>query len=41
VKVAVAFDHRGVRFRDAVIAHVTGLGHEATDLGTDTAWKGR
>jgi ribose 5-phosphate isomerase B len=36
VKVAVAFDHRGVRLRDAVIEQVTALGHELVDLGTDT-----
>jgi ribose 5-phosphate isomerase B len=36
VKVAVAFDHRGVRLRDAVIDVVTTLGHEVHDLGTDT-----
>jgi ribose 5-phosphate isomerase B len=36
VKVAVAFDHRGVRLRDAVIEHTTALGHEVIDLGTDT-----
>jgi ribose 5-phosphate isomerase B len=36
VKVAVAFDHRGVRLRDAVIEQVTALGHDVLDLGTDT-----
>ena len=36
MKVAVAFDHRGVRLRDAVIDVVTTLGHEVHDLGTDT-----
>jgi ribose 5-phosphate isomerase B len=34
VKVAVAFDHRGVHLRDAVL-EVLG-GHEVLDLGTDT-----
>jgi ribose 5-phosphate isomerase B len=34
VKVAVAFDHRGVHLRDAVL-EVLG-GHEVVDLGTDT-----
>jgi ribose 5-phosphate isomerase B len=34
VKVAVAFDHRGVHLRDAVL-EVLG-GHEVIDLGTDT-----
>ena len=36
VKVAVSFDHRGVRLRDAVIEEVSRLGHEIVDLGTDT-----
>jgi ribose 5-phosphate isomerase B len=36
VRIAVAFDHRGVHLRDVVLATVTGLGHEAFDLGTDT-----
>jgi ribose 5-phosphate isomerase B len=36
MKVAVSFDHRGVRLRDAVIEQVTALGHELVDLGTDT-----
>jgi ribose 5-phosphate isomerase B len=35
VKVAVAFDHRGVKLRDRVLAELTALGHEAIDLGTD------
>jgi len=34
VKVAVAFDHRGVHLREAVLG-VLG-GHEVLDLGTDT-----
>jgi ribose 5-phosphate isomerase B len=34
VKVAIAFDHRGVRLRDAVIEALSG--HELVDLGTDT-----
>ena len=32
---AVAFDHRGVKLRDAVIGQIAALGHEARDLGTD------
>jgi ribose 5-phosphate isomerase B len=36
VKVAVAFDHRGVRLRDAVLKELGALGHEVVDLGTDT-----
>ena len=35
MKVAVAFDHRGVRLRDSVFAELAALGHEAIDLGTD------
>jgi ribose 5-phosphate isomerase B len=34
VKVAVAFDHRGVRLRDAVLEALAE--HEVVDLGTDT-----
>jgi ribose 5-phosphate isomerase B len=34
VKVAVAFDHRGVRLRDAVFEALAG--HSVVDLGTDT-----
>jgi ribose 5-phosphate isomerase B len=34
VKVAVAFDHRGVHLRDAVLE--TLAGHSVVDLGTDT-----
>ena len=34
MKVAVAFDHRGVRLRDAVLEALAG--HDVVDLGTDT-----
>src|SRR5437588_4687161 len=34
VKVAVAFDHRGVRLREAVLAALDG--HDVLDLGVDT-----
>ena len=34
MKVAVAFDHRGVRLRDAVFEALAG--HDVADLGTDT-----
>jgi ribose 5-phosphate isomerase B len=34
VKLAVAFDHRGVHLRDAVLVAVAG--HEIIDFGTDT-----
>ncbi len=36
MKVALGFDHRGVRLRDAVIDAVGAAGHEAVDLGVDT-----
>jgi ribose 5-phosphate isomerase B len=35
MKVAVAFDHRGVKLRERVLADVAALGHETVDLGTD------
>jgi ribose 5-phosphate isomerase B len=35
VRVAVAFDHRGVTLREAILAQVEALGHEAVDLGVD------
>ena len=34
MRVAVAFDHRGVRLRDAVLDALSG--HDVIDLGTDT-----
>ena len=37
MKVAVAFDHRGVKLRDRVLAEIADLGHEVVDLGTDDA----
>jgi ribose 5-phosphate isomerase B len=36
VKVAVAFDHRGVRLRDEILETLSAEGHEVVDLGTDT-----
>jgi ribose 5-phosphate isomerase B len=36
VKVAVAFDHRGVHLRDTVLQTLHDGGHEIVDLGTDT-----
>jgi ribose 5-phosphate isomerase B len=35
MRVAVAFDHRGVKLRDCVLHEVQALGHELLDLGTD------
>jgi ribose 5-phosphate isomerase B len=37
MKVAVAFDHRGVKLRDRVLSELAALGHETIDLGTDRA----
>jgi ribose 5-phosphate isomerase B len=34
VKIAIAFDHRGVHLREAVLAALAG--HDVVDLGTDT-----
>jgi hypothetical protein len=37
MRVAVAFDHRGVKLRGRVLSELEALGHEAVDLGTDSA----
>lgn len=36
MRVAVAFDHRGVKLRESLLGQLAGLGHEIVDLGTDT-----
>jgi ribose 5-phosphate isomerase B len=36
MRVAVAFDHRGVKLRARLFEVLEELGHEAVDLGTDT-----
>ncbi|HET6684324.1 MAG TPA: RpiB/LacA/LacB family sugar-phosphate isomerase [Gaiella sp.] len=36
MKVALGFDHRGVRLRETVLAAVADAGHEPVDLGVDT-----
>ena len=36
MRVAVAFDHRGVKLRERLLEELDGLGHEVVDLGTDT-----
>jgi ribose 5-phosphate isomerase B len=36
MNVAAAFDHRGVRLRETVLATVRELAHGVVDLGTDT-----
>jgi ribose 5-phosphate isomerase B len=35
VRVAVAFDHRGVKLREAILAELDALGHDVIDLGVD------
>jgi len=37
MRVALAFDHRGVKLRDRVIQEVAELGHETVDLGVRDA----
>src|SRR5215216_569607 len=37
MKVAVAFDHRGVKLRERLLEELAALGHEVVDLGTDDA----
>ncbi len=36
MKVALGFDHRGVRLRETVFAAVRAAGHQPVDLGVDT-----
>ena len=36
MRVAVAFDHRGVKLRERVLEELDALQHEVVDLGTDT-----
>jgi len=36
MRVAVAFDHRGVKLRETVVAAVDAAGHDVVDLGVDT-----
>src|SRR3954454_8890720 len=36
MKVAVAFDHRGVKLRERILEELDALGHETVDLGTAT-----
>ncbi|HEY2073694.1 MAG TPA: RpiB/LacA/LacB family sugar-phosphate isomerase [Gaiellaceae bacterium] len=36
MRIAVAFDHRGVHLRDVVLETLRDGGHEIVDLGTDT-----
>jgi ribose 5-phosphate isomerase B len=36
VRVAVSFDHRGVKLRQGVMQTIANLGHEVVDLGVET-----
>src|SRR5437588_13115732 len=36
MRIAAAFDHRGVKLREAVFEAIAASGHEAVDLGTDS-----
>jgi ribose 5-phosphate isomerase B len=36
MKVAVAFDHRGVKLRERILEELEALRHDVLDLGTDT-----
>ena len=36
MRIAVSFDHRGVKLRDAVLAAIAAEEHQAVDLGVDT-----
>jgi ribose 5-phosphate isomerase B len=36
MRVAVAFDHRGVKLRGRLLEELAGLGNDVLDLGTDT-----
>jgi len=36
MRVAVAFDHRGVRLRETVLTELDALGHETIDFGVDS-----
>ncbi|HVD12721.1 MAG TPA: ribose 5-phosphate isomerase B [Gaiellaceae bacterium] len=35
MRVAVAFDHRGVKLRERLLEDLVALGHDVVDLGTD------
>ena len=36
MRIAAAFDHKGVKLRDVVFGAIRAAGHEPLDLGTDT-----
>ena len=37
MRVAVAFDHRGVKLRERVLRELRALGHDPVDLGEDAS----
>jgi ribose 5-phosphate isomerase B len=37
MKVAVGFDHRGVKLRERILQELESLGHDPVDLGTDSS----
>lgn len=36
MRIAIASDHAGFRYKEAVAAHLRNLGHEVVDFGTDS-----
>ena len=36
MRIAIASDHAGFRYKEAVAAHLRALGHEVVDFGTDS-----
>ncbi|MGB5293990.1 MAG: ribose 5-phosphate isomerase B [Thermoanaerobaculia bacterium] len=36
MRIAIASDHAGYRYKEAIKAHLAELGHEAVDFGTDS-----
>jgi ribose 5-phosphate isomerase B len=36
MRIAVASDHAGFRYKTAIVKHLTALGHEVKDFGTDS-----
>jgi len=36
MKIAIGSDHAGFRYKQEIIAHLGGVGHEVTDFGTDS-----
>lgn len=36
MKIAIGSDHAGFRYKQEIIAHLQGSGHEVTDFGTDS-----